>query len=207
MPRALSVGSVIDKNKISSSAVWVILLRIDIVNPNDRNVVETVMVAQNNEDVTYGMDIYKAANFEVRVSQSQNQAPDVSIAMHDELGYITARADEMAGGVFSNVTMMIVNLDRAQRKAEFQETFMILDTSVDKSIITFRLGAENLIQMQFPKHRQMKERCAWRYKGYGCDYSGPMPTCDYSLNGANGCVAHNNSARFRGCPGMVRLNI
>jgi hypothetical protein len=38
---------------------------------------------------------------------------------------------------------------------------------------------------------EVKQTCVWKYKdGINCDYAGPIPTCDFSFNGTNGCVVH-----------------
>lgn len=37
----------------------------------------------------------------------------------------------------------------------------------------------------------VRKSCVWQYKdGINCTYSGDIPTCDLSFEGANGCVAH-----------------
>lgn len=40
--------------------------------------------------------------------------------------------------------------------------------------------------------------CILEYKGCACGYSGDLPGCDKSWDGANGCVAHGNEERFGG---------
>jgi hypothetical protein len=49
----------------------------------------------------------------------------------------------------------------------------------------------------------VKESCVWQYKdGVNCTYSGDLATCDLSLSGPNGCIAHfgfdTARARFGG---------
>jgi hypothetical protein len=49
----------------------------------------------------------------------------------------------------------------------------------------------------------VKQNCVWQYKdGINCDYAGGLPTCDFTLDGANGCIAHFGTdmakARFGG---------
>jgi hypothetical protein len=50
---------------------------------------------------------------------------------------------------------------------------------------------------------EVKPFCVWKYKdGINCDYAGALPTCDFSYDGVNGCVAHFGTemakARFGG---------
>lgn len=206
MPKPLSVNSVIDKNKIVSGAVWVVMLDIEIVDPNTREVVDTLYIVKNNEDVVYQGHVYKAGNFDINLDQRQNSAPTVSITAQDQTGYIEARMEAMAGGVFSNVHLSIVNTQRLDLEPEMRETFQILSSGCKNHVVSFDLGAENFLNIRFPKHSQRQDRCAWRYRGYGCGYVGSMPSCDYTKDGANGCKAHGNLARFRAIPGLIRMN-
>ncbi len=41
--------------------------------------------------------------------------------------------------------------------------------------------------------------CVNEYKGARCGYVGGLTTCDFTFAGANGCTAHSNQHRFRGC--------
>lgn len=213
MSRALSVGSVIDKNKITSEVAWVVLLDVDLIDPNTRAVVETLHIARNDINIIYGEDesgnpiVYQAGNFSIEVDQQQNSEPNVSIVAQDQTGFIESRADALAGGVMSEIQMTVVNSARLDAPPEMQERFQVISSSIKDRVVTFQLGAENPLNVQFPRHRQWKDRCAWRYKGYGCGYNGPLPTCDYTKDGPNGCAAHNNTLNFRGLPGLVRMNL
>jgi phage-related protein len=207
MARHLSVESVIDKNRITSSAVWVALLKIDVVDPNTREVVETIHLARNEESILFGGQNYQAANFQIQIDQKQGEDPSVTLTAQDQTRFIQSRMEAMTGGVFSQVTLLIVNSERLDKPAELEHTFEVVNSSTKNYVVSFTLGAENPLAILFPKHRQSKERCAWRYKGYGCGYAGAMPTCDYTLEGPNGCKAHNNSINFRGLPGLVRINV
>lgn len=210
MARHLSVESVIDKNKVSSATAWVALLKIDVVDPNDRSVVETLHIARNDENVIFNGVIYQAANFDFQVNQRQGETPSVTLTAQDQTRFIQSRMEAMAGGVFSEVTLIVVNTDRLDEPPELEETFAVVGSSTKNYVVTFNLGAENPLSVAFPRRRQFKDRCAWAFKGYGCPYVGPSNSCDYTLNGANGCKAHFPGSRelpFKGLPGLVRLNI
>ncbi len=203
----LSVASAIDKNRISSSAVWAILIELEVIDPNTREVVETVRIVRDNSNVIFRGEVYQAANFKFQISQRKGEAPSVTMTAQDQTRFIQQRMEEMAGGVFSSVKMFVVNLALESDVAEIEEAFQITGSSAQNDVVTFNLGAENPLAVQFPKHIQRKDRCAWRFRGYGCAYTGPMTSCDYSKDGPNGCAAHNNLARFRALPGLVRMNI
>jgi phage-related protein len=43
---------------------------------------------------------------------------------------------------------------------------------------------------QFPRRRQARDFCQWRFRDPNtCAYDGPAPSCDYTLQGPNGCSA------------------
>jgi hypothetical protein len=213
MARHLSVASVIDKNRVTSEVAWVILLDIYVTDPNSREVVETLRIARNNENVTFGTDaqgnpiVYQAGNFDVQVDQRKGEAPSVSITARDQTRYIHSRLDAMAGGVFSEIQMTVVNTSRLDKPPEMQERFQITGATVKDYVVTIQLGAENPLAVQFPKHTQRQDRCAWRFRGYGCQYAGPASSCDYTKDGPNGCRAKGNTLNFRGLPGLVKMNI
>lgn len=207
MARHLSVESVIDKNKITSDVVWAALLDIYITDPNTRQVVETLRLARNNENITYDGMLYPAGNFDLNIEQSNSQAPNVSLTARDQTRLIESRMEAYAGGVFSEVRLRVVNTARLDKPPEIEEIFQVTNSSAKDFVVTFQLGAENPLSIQFPKHKQWQDRCAWRFKGYGCGYSGAVATCDYTKDGANGCAAKGNTMNFRGLPGLVKMNI
>ncbi len=207
MTRHLSAASAIDRSRLSSSTAWLILLKLEIADPNTRQTVETVHLVANDEDITFDGNLYTAANFVINIDQGQNQAPSVTLVAQDQTGMIERKIEDYAGGVMSQVVMMVVNSDRLDHEPEIENTFDVVSSSAKDGVVSFELGSENPLTIQFPKHTQMKDRCSWRYKGYGCEYAGPMGSCDYTLDGPNGCRAHDNVERFRGLPGLVRMNI
>ena len=207
MARHLSAASAIDRSRLSSSTAWLILLKLEIADPNTRQTVETVHLVANDEDITFDGNLYTAANFVINIDQGQNQAPSVTLVAQDQTGMIERKIEDYAGGVMSQVVMMVVNSDRLEHEPEIENTFDVVSSSAKDGVVSVELGAENPLTIQFPKHTQMKDRCSWRYKGYGCEYAGPMGSCDYTLDGPNGCRAHDNVERFRGLPGLVRMNI
>lgn len=210
MARQLSVESVIDKNKVSSATVWIALLEIRIVDPNSRAIEDVIYVARNDENITFNGHVYTAANFDFQINQRNGESPSVTLTAQDQTRLIQSRMEAMAGGVFSEVVLTIVNTDRLDQPPELEETFQITAASTKNYVVSFTLGAENPLAVSFPPRRQFKDRCAWKFKGYGCPYVGSSTSCDYTLEGANGCKAHFPGQRalpFKGLPGLVRLNI
>ena len=79
---------------------------------------------------------------------------------------------------------------------------MVTGASAKNYDATFTLGAENPVTFRFPRRRQRRDVCQWRYKSAYCGYTGALPTCDFTMNGSNGCIAHANGPRFGAYPGI-----
>ena len=69
-----------------------------------------------------------------------------------------------------------------------------------------QLGDISLYDVFVPASRIGKRYCRFKYKDDACAYTGALPTCDKSLDGPNGCIAHgddgNHPERFGGFPGV-----
>lgn len=89
---------------------------------------------------------------------------------------------------------------------EILETFLITGASAKDYDVTWNLGAEQPLTLTFPRRKQRRDTCSWKYKGPECAYTGELPTCDFSLTGNNGCAQHLNSRRFGGFPGIRKGN-
>jgi len=207
MARHLSVATAIEKNKVMSNTAFVILIEIDIVNPNTRAVEETICIAKNNENIVYNGQVYTAGNFDISLDQREGEESTVTCTARDPTRNIQTRMEAFAGGVLSELTMMIVNTDRLDKPPEISERFKIITSSTKDYVVTFSLGAENPLSVRYPLRMQYRDRCSWRFKGYGCGYAGADATCTYMLDGANGCRSKGNNLNFGGLPGLRILNL
>lgn len=207
MARPLSVASVIDKNKVVSNNAWLILLDIKVIDPNTLGLVETLRVAKNNEAVVFNGQTYQPANFDFQFRVSQNDEPSFTLTAQDQTRFITSRIDQWGGGTSFKVILTIVNSARLDQPPELREEFSVLNSSTANYVVNCTLGAENMLTMRFPRSMQFQQRCRWRFKDSRCAYTGAAPTCDYTLDGENGCAAKNNNINFGGFPGLRRLNV
>lgn len=201
--KALSVATVIEKNRVASSTPFLVLAQIEVLNANTQTYVETIRIVNNPENVTWRGDVYTAWPFSVELRQESGTVPSISLSGHDYQNTIGAKLQEYGGAVGSRVTISVVNYGNFSQAPEVQEIFEIVTASVNNWSVTISLGAESALTRRFPGNVQMRDRCRWRYKGAECGYTGGMPTCDLSLQGANGCAAHGNEANFGGYPGLV----
>lgn len=210
MSNNYSLASVINKNRVDSDVPMLVALKIDVVNPDTRDVVETLRVVANNEDIDIKGEAYTAAPFDVSLEESSESLPTMSITIVDITQTIQQYMQEYKGGNGSTVTMMFFFAPSVT--VEHIESEYVFDIKSSKSdsenySITWEIGAENPLTLPLPARYQMKERCQWRYKGEECGYTGPIASCDLSLEGVNGCRAHGNQKRFGGLPGIQVKNV
>lgn len=205
--KALSVASIIEKNKLASDTPFLLLLDIEVVNPDTRVVEEVVHYVNNTETVSFNGNVYDPASFELDFKQEAGAPAQVTVKIKDFTRQLQARMQEYGGGIGFNVTMIVLNAGNLTQPPEVIEYFQVTNANVDQYIVTFMLGVENALNFTFPRRRQLRDFCSWRYKDADtCKYSGALPTCDLTLQGPNGCAAHNNSVNFGGFPGINSNN-
>jgi hypothetical protein len=191
MSKSLSVANVIEKNRISSEVPYLALLDIEVVDPNLGVVMETLHIVRNSEDITFNGVLYTALQFEFDLKSEAGAQPTVSVVIHDLTRAIQGRMQQYGGGIGFNVTIMVVNGSQLDKPADVVEYFQIVGASAQNYVVTFQLGAENALMYTFPRRKQTKDFCQWRYKDPDtCGYSGDLPSCDLTLQGPNGCAAH-----------------
>ncbi|HEV7284693.1 MAG TPA: hypothetical protein VGN75_07530 [Kaistia sp.] len=201
--RHLSVATAIEKNRIASLVAFVICLEIEVKDPETGAFVEMLRFVHNDETLVYRGQTYLAGNFDLDVRQEAGSAPQLTLAVTDISQEIEARMQQYGGGIGFQVRFMVVNTGNLDQPPEVDETALVVGASSKEYVATFELGAENPLMMRFPFRRQFRDRCPWRYKGPECGYTGSLPGCDYTLQGANGCAVHQNSRRFGGFPGII----
>jgi phage-related protein len=202
MPKSLSVISIRDKNAISSVNAWVSLLAVTVKDPLTAQIIETIYLANNTEDLTFQGQIYVATRFDLELKESAGEQATVSVKVLDYTQAIQARLQAYGGIVGSDVKLIIVNAGNLNQPAEIVENFKIIGTSAANYEVTWELGAENALALPFPRRRQFRDRCSFQYKSVECGYVGGLTSCDLSLQGSNGCAAHANSINFGGFPGL-----
>lgn len=202
MPKSFSVANVIEKNKLATGEAFLVLLEIILVDTTTGGVVDTIYVVNNNENITYDLNIYQAFPFDLQLSQESGGVPEISLTATDFQKILISHMNSLSGGTGSSVIVRVVNSGNLSAEPELEETFEVIDASASDYKINVKLGAENALRKNFPRGVQMRDRCRWRYKGTECGYVGAIASCDLSLQGANGCAAHDNTLNFGGYPGL-----
>jgi phage-related protein len=207
MTKSLSVASVIEKNKISSGTPWLICLDIAVVDPTTRQTVEMIYLVRDTETITFNGHEYTPASFDVQLSDLPGSQTSVQLAINDYTGAIQSQMQQYGGGVGFNVTISVVNAGNLTQPPEVVEYFAVTASSSTNWVCTFTLGAENALTKTFPLRLQTRDFCQSVYGSTVCGYQGNLPTCDLSLNGANGCKVHANQANFSAFPGINTSNV
>lgn len=202
MPKSFSVVNAVEKNKVASANAWLVLLEVQFVDTDTGLVVETEYVANNNEDVTYDSNVYQAYPFDIKMKHEAAGVPEVSLTAQDFQKILLGKMNLYSGATGSIVIMRVVNSGNLTAEPELEENFEIIGSSANDYVVSFQLGAENILTRRFPNSAQMRDRCRWRYKSSECGYVGAESSCDLSLQGANGCAFHNNTPNFGGYPGL-----
>jgi phage-related protein len=201
----LSLATAIEKARLDSSVPFVVALDITPVNGDTGAMGEKIYVVRNDENLTFNGRVYTAAMFDVSFGTELGTQGQTSLSMNDYSGGLRAKMSEFGGGVGFLVKLTIINAAALDDPPEFEHEYETLSAKATGYVVEFGLGAENDTLRQFPRHRQRRDFCRFRYKdGSTCGYTGPLPSCDYTLQGPNGCAAHLNTIRFGGFPGIQR---
>ncbi|MPQ56309.1 hypothetical protein [Duganella sp. FT27W] len=202
MSKSLSVASVVEKNRISSDTPWLICIDIDVVNPETSALVETLHLVRNSDPIQFNGHEYLPAPLDIELKEEAGNQQSIKLSIPDYSGAVQRYMQDYGGGVGFMVGIMVVNADNLANPPEIIEYFEVVSSDSGSYTCNFTLGAENNITKAFPRRRQTKDYCQWRYKGEECGYTGALPSCDLSLKGANGCAVHQNVVHFGAFPGI-----
>jgi hypothetical protein len=205
MSRPLTLAAVIEKNKLASGTPFLAMLDIEVVDPNTGVVNETIHFVRNSEDINYAYNgnLYIATEFNIELKSEAGSQPQLNLTVKDITRALQGRMQAYGGGVGFNVTFMVIRGDALTAAPDYIDFFQITTASAQEYEAQFTLGAENALTMTFPRRRQTKDFCQWRYKDPDtCAYGGTLESCDLTLKGANGCRVHQNSPNYGGNPGI-----
>lgn len=202
MTKSLSVASVIEKNRLSSDTPWLICVDVDVIDPQTGTLVSTGHYVRNPDPVTFNGFTYSPSSFDIELKEEAGVQQTVRLSFKDYSLTIQRLMQQYGGGVGFAVTIMVVNAGALTQAPEVIEHFQVVGAESSNYTCSFLLGAENNITKVFPRRRQTKDYCQWRFKGAECAYSGAAESCDLSLNGRNGCNLKGNAIHFGAFPGI-----
>lgn len=137
---------------------------------------------------------------------------------------IATRLEEHDGLVGQPVRVILIHeteLSAGNGQPSLETDYRIASVTYNEEAVTARLANHNAYRTNFPALRMMRRTCRWtEFRGEDCGYavpvaSGGLATCDFSLNGPNGCEAHGanelangfdvrHPARIGAFPGIPR---
>ena len=202
MPKHLSLGTVIEKNRIASPEAFIVLCEIEVVDDFTGAFVETIYLARNNEDISHQGNVYKAVQFEFDSTETSDGVPDLTVGIQDPTQTVMAKCEQYDGGVGWKVRFKLINTTDTDADPEIEEMVYIIATNAQSYAVEFSLGARNPLTQRFPRNLQWRDKCGWVFKSTDCGYTGSDTFCDYTLQGPNGCSMKSNTRRFRGLPGI-----
>jgi phage-related protein len=184
------------KNKISTSSAWIVLLDISITT--------TFYLCSNNESVSFGGHTYEPFPFDLEPHEENNKGeiPTLSLKVANVTQLIQEQIEENDGGVGSSITIRVVNSDYLTSDySELEMEFSILAAEASAEWLTLTLGAPNPLRRRFPPWRYISSHCHWDFKSVECGYSGGATVCDRTWER---CQALNNTVRFGGYRGLTQ---
>lgn len=187
----LSQASIIEKNKIATDGVWLMLLQLAI--PGE----ETIRLVNNTDNVTFQGNEYTAFPFSLEdINEDGKERPNVQLRISNVTGTIQAYAETHSGLTGAKVTVLVYNTN-VPDVIEAEEHFVITGTSADVNWLAFTLGTDFSFTRRFPPVRIMKDYCPFKFRGAECGYRGSVTSCNKTLTA---CRAMGNQSRFGGEP-------
>ena len=197
----ISTQAILEKNKLASTGVWLLLL--EFVYPGEDN----IRVCYNTENIVWNGETWLACPFQLGDLEEdrEGKAAQVTLSVIDIARNLTPILDEHGGGVGADVWVRVIHSDHLNlTDPELEEKFYIIDASVDHlNKVDFTLGSENLMNYRSPSDRYLKSHCRYQiFKGALCGYSGSETECNRTFTR---CRELHNQHRFGGFPGVGLL--
>lgn len=195
---SLSNIAILEKNKISSTNAWLILIEIQFEG-------DIIRVVKNNEDIEWPAGsgtTWTAFPFEIGDvnENSKGEQPSLQLKVSNVTRDMERYLEKNAGGTDATVVLRVVMSEHLElTQPEMIETFSVKSTSTDVNWAYFNLGPDFSTTQRIPANRYMQNFCPLKFKGIKCGYSGPETECNKTLDN---CRTRNNSDRFSGAPGI-----
>lgn len=209
------------KNTLHSTAPWVWLLEL---RHSDSEAYRFVI--GYSENVTVSGDIYYAypGRFEGFLERTDSPSDNFLLTVTNIGRILSSALDSNRAFVDKVLVLRLVDTSNLADGAAIEQEATIIKTSVNDESVGFLLGGYEAYSTDIPRHLYLRRKCRWTYRdkdgaitsecGYQETSTGAgLPTCDYTLDGPNGCRAHGDDEiangfqrrhpkRFGGYPGI-----
>ena len=198
----LSQAAILEKNKIESSNVWLILLEITIPSTNTGEVPIVLRLVRNTENIIWNQLLWTAFPFELDPPKQSGsgELPNFTVRVSNVTRTIEGYLAQAGGGVGANVRIMVVMSEHLDLTTpELDEQFSVQSVNYDENFVSFVLSGAVKLFRRVPLRRFLKNFCPFQYKGPECRALSSFDTCNKSFKD---CQARGNAARFGGEPGI-----
>lgn len=168
--RNMPANIVIEKNRMSTAAAWLILLEITLTDTP----ATVFRLVRNNENIIFEGNEYTAFNFEIDPTEqsSEGRISTTVLRVSNITRLIESNLQTLNGGAGSNVKVTVVNSELLSEDYSDQEfNFSVLETSTSSKWVEFRLGAPSPLRQRFPLNRYLALHCRWRFENIECSYA------------------------------------
>ena len=224
----LSVAANIERHKLSSNEPFLLLMQIQYPGSADPTAEQQyIRLVRDTDSIMFdagdgnGPQLYTPFNFELgEIGISTNSSvPTLDLKASNIMRALQGVLEQYSGIVGGNVTLFAVSTANPAGEADLSMNFTVTQTTSDPKQVTIKLGASSPMRRLFPLFMYRPNYCMWQYNspalqaqaaanpsfrnpGKQCGYSGSLTGCTKTIDGDNGCQAHNNVLRFGGHPGV-----
>ena len=207
MPRDLHNDLNAAKNALNNNQAWLVLFDVFVTDG------EVLRITNNEEAFVYDGNTYSPFPVGFEDFEESSDLPGITVMVGNTDRVISGYLESHGGLLDRKVIMRVAHQSNTSNLA-MEVTLMIREVTVTDSAASFILSAHPFMDLDFPHQRYYRHRCRFQFKSdFGCKWTtatggtGSSETCDKTLDGANGCIAHNNQQRFGGAPGIPRRRI
>jgi lambda family phage minor tail protein L len=199
----LSTEAMMEKNKLLSNSVFLLLLEVTIPNT-----ATPVRIIANTEDISWRGYDWIAFPFDIddinETAEGDSATLTLKIGNTDRVmeQYIMLYDAWLKSNPHQNiqVTMYVVNSNNlADTNPEVSYNFEVISYTLDSQWASFTMGGTNLFNYNFPITIMYPNSCRWKYKSTECGAVSALTTCNKTITD---CRARNNSGRFGAFPSL-----
>jgi phage-related protein len=228
----LSVVANLDRHKLATGEALILLCDIAWPGDAAQADQQHLRLARNLDPVQYdaadGLGVQTYSPFSYKMGDlkvaTDGSVPDAQLEASNVLLVLQQVIEQYAGVVGSNLDLYVLSTTNPTGEPELALSFTVKQTVCDASLVKFKLGASSPLRRLFPLFYYRPNSCIWRYNspalqaaaaaavvagntryrnpGIQCGYQGPMTSCSKTIDGATGCIAHNNLVRIGTFPGI-----
>ena len=195
--RTVPLALRLEKNKLISTAPWLLLLAITLPDAS------VIRLAKNTDDVTFLGNVYTAFAFELGTigSGGDGQIQGVSLKVANPERALQPLMEANNGFVGCTVSLMVVHAaNLSEDYTELTLAYDVLGAVCAEDWIEFTLGALNPIRRIFPLLSAKPYSCDWKFKGVECAYAEATATTNggsYAAGATTITLASGGSGALR----------